>query len=50
MFGIWSVIYVGLIAFAVYQAAPGQRTGARLAAIDRPFAIGCVANGLWLVL
>lgn len=50
VFGIWSVIYVGLIAFAVYQALPAQRTSARLAAIDRPFAISCVANGLWLVL
>lgn len=50
VFGIWSVIYVGLIAFAVYQALPAQRTNARLAAIDRPFALSCVANGLWLVL
>lgn len=50
VFGIWSVIYLGLIAFAVYQALPAQRTSARLAAIDRPFALSCVANGLWLVL
>ncbi|MEO8082918.1 MAG: TspO/MBR family protein [Ardenticatenales bacterium] len=50
VFSIWSVIYIGLIAFAVYQALPAQRTSARLAAIDRPFALSCIANGLWLVL
>ncbi len=50
VFGIWSVIYLGLIAFAVYQALPAQRASARLAAIDRPFALSCLANALWLVL
>lgn len=50
VFGIWSVIYLGLIAFAVYQALPAQRHSARLASIDRPFALSCLANGLWLVL
>lgn len=50
VFGIWSVIYIGLIAFAVYQALPAQRASARLAAIDRPFVVSCAANALWLVL
>lgn len=50
VFGIWSVIYLGLIAFAVYQALPAQRHSARLAAIDRPFVLSCLANGAWLVL
>jgi len=49
VFSIWSVIYVGLLAFAVYQVLPAQRTNRRLAAIDRPFVVSCAANALWLV-
>ncbi|MCC7019621.1 MAG: tryptophan-rich sensory protein [Ardenticatenales bacterium] len=49
VFSIWSVIYVGLLAFAVYQVLPAQRTNRRLAAIDRPFVVSCAANAIWLV-
>lgn len=50
VFSIWGVIYLLLIAYAVYQALPAQRANRRLAAIDRPFALSCAANALWLVL
>ncbi len=50
VFAIWGVIYLGLIAFAVYQALPAQRANPRLAAIDTPFVIASVANILWIFL
>ncbi len=50
VFAIWGVIYLGLLAFAVYQALPPQRSNPRLAAIDMPFIIASVANILWIFL
>lgn len=48
-FSIWSLIYSGLIAFAVWQALPAQRENPRLRAAG-PWIMGiCVANGIWLV-
>lgn len=37
VFSIWGLIYLALIAYAVYQALPGQRENAKLAAIAIPF-------------
>lgn len=48
-FSIWSVIYVGLIAYAIWQALPGQRENPRQRALGWWVAISCVLNGLWLV-
>jgi benzodiazapine receptor len=48
VFSIWGLIYVGLIAFAVYQALPSQRNNPRLRRIDYLFALSCVANVAWL--
>lgn len=48
VFSIWGVIYVGLIAYAVYQALPAQRDNPRLAAIDVPFLIASAANIGWI--
>ena len=50
VFAIWGVIYAGLIAYAVYQALPAQRTNLRLAAIDAPFVIASLANIVWIFL
>lgn len=50
VFGIWSIIYLGLIGFAVYQALPGQRQRKEIDAIAPAFIISCIANGGWLVL
>lgn len=49
-FQIWSVIYLGLLAYTVWQALPGQRASARQRAIGWWIALTMVLNGLWLVL
>jgi len=50
VFSIWGLIYLGLAAFAVYQALPSQRDNARLRNIGYLFAVSCVANITWLFL
>lgn len=50
VFAIWGVIYLGLIAFAVYQALPAQRENPRLRRIGYIFALACLANAVWLPL
>ncbi len=50
VFSIWGLIYVGLIAFAVYQALPAQRDNPRLRSIGYLFTLSCVANIAWLFL
>jgi benzodiazapine receptor len=50
VFSIWGLIYVALIAFAVYQALPAQRDNPRLRRIGYLFALSCVANIAWLFL
>jgi hypothetical protein len=49
VFAIWGVIYLGLIAFAVFQALPSQAANPRLKRIGWLFALSCMANCLWLV-
>jgi len=44
VFAIWGLIYVGLIAFAVYQAMPSHRENPRLRRIGYGFALSCLAN------
>ncbi|GAA3198788.1 tryptophan-rich sensory protein [Microbacterium terregens] len=48
-FSIWSVIYAGLIGYAVWQALPGQRASDRQRAVGWWIALTIVLNGLWLV-
>jgi hypothetical protein len=49
-FSIWGVIYLGMIAFAIYQSFPAQRADARIAAA-RPWVIlNGFLNGVWLPL
>ena len=50
VFSIWGLIYVGLIAFAIYQALPAQRDNPRLRSIGYLFTLSCVANIAWLFL
>ncbi len=50
VFSIWSLIYAGLIAYAVYQALPTQRTNERLRRTGWRFVLTCVLNCAWLVL
>ncbi|MDQ3372573.1 MAG: tryptophan-rich sensory protein [Acidobacteriota bacterium] len=47
-FSIWSLIYVGLIAFSIYQALPAQI--ARFSKIRTLYIINCAANCVWLYL
>lgn len=48
-FSIWTVIYVGLFAYTVWQALPGQRENPRQRAIGWWIAVTMVLNGLWLL-
>jgi benzodiazapine receptor len=50
VFSIWGLIYVGLIAFAVFQALPAQGDNPRLRRIGYLFAASCLANIAWLFL
>jgi hypothetical protein len=48
VFAIWGIIYVGWMAFAVYQALPAQRANPRLQRIGWLFALANIANAAWL--
>ena len=48
-FSIWSVIYVLLIVYTVWQALPRQRATARQRGIGWWVALTMVLNGVWLV-
>jgi translocator protein len=48
VFSIWGLIYLGLIAFVVYQALPSQREAPRLLRVGYWFAGSCLANIAWL--
>jgi hypothetical protein len=50
VFSIWGVIYLGLVAYAIYQALPAQRDNPRLARIAPWFILSCVANSVWIFL
>jgi hypothetical protein len=50
VFSIWGVIYAGLIAFGIYQAAPARRDDPRMQAIAPWFLLSCGANVAWLAL
>lgn len=48
VFAIWFLIFVGWIAFAVYQALPAQRQNPRLQNLGYLFALSGVVNAAWL--
>lgn len=48
-FSIWSVIYLGLIAYASYQLLPRQRTSARQAALRPWAAASAILNAGWIL-
>ncbi|MFN2203083.1 MAG: tryptophan-rich sensory protein [Caldilineaceae bacterium] len=50
VFSIWGLIYLGLAAYAVYQALPSQRDNERLRSIDYPFLLSSIANIAWIFL
>jgi hypothetical protein len=48
VFSIWGLIYIGLIAFAVFQALPAQAENPRLNKVRGVFLISSLANIAWL--
>jgi hypothetical protein len=50
VFSIWGVIYLGLIAYAVFQLLPAQRENPRLRKTGWWFVLSCAANSIWLFL
>ena len=50
VFSIWGLIYIGLIAFAIYQALPNQRENEIIKKISPAYWIGNLANSAWIFL
>lgn len=50
VFSIWGVIYLGLLAYMVYQALPSQRTNPRLRSIGWLYVVSGIANSVWIFL
>lgn len=50
VFSIWGVIYIGLIAFAVYQILPSQRDNPHVARISSAYVLSGIANIVWIFL
>jgi len=48
-FSIWSVIYAGLLAYAVWQFLPRQTTSARQRRLGYPIAVTLVLNAAWIL-
>ncbi len=50
VFAIWGLIYIGLLAFGIYQALPAQRANPRLARLGWLFILSCGLNCAWIFL
>ncbi len=50
VFSIWGLIYLGLLAYAIFQALPSQKENPRLRSIGLPFILSCLTNITWLFL
>ena len=50
VFSIWGLIYLGLIAFTIFQALPAQRQNPRLRAIGWWVVLSNLANTAWIFL
>jgi hypothetical protein len=50
VFSIWGIIYIGLIAYAVYQALPSQKDNPRMQATGWWVVLGGLANSTWIFL
>ena len=48
-FGIWSVIYLGLLGYAVWQFLPAQRTAARHRRLGYPISASLLLNAAWIL-
>jgi len=50
VFSIWGLIYLGLMAFTIYQALPGQRDNHLLKKIYPAYWLANIANSAWIFL
>lgn len=48
VFAIWGIIYIGWIAFAIYQFRPAQKESPRLRELGYLFALSGIFNAAWL--
>lgn len=48
VFSIWGVVYLGWIAFVIFQLLPGQKQSPRLRSLGYLFALSCIFNAAWL--
>jgi hypothetical protein len=48
VFSIWGLIYIGWIAFIIWQFMPANKASPRLRALGYWFALSCVFNAAWL--
>lgn len=48
-FQIWGVIYLGLVAYAVWQFLPSQRTADRQRRLGYPVALSLLLNAAWIL-
>ena len=46
-FSIWGLIFLGLLAFAIYQALPSQRTNPRFRAVGWWVVLNTLCNAIW---
>ncbi|MEB3335948.1 MAG: tryptophan-rich sensory protein [Leptolyngbyaceae bacterium] len=49
-FAIWGLIYLGLIAFGIYQLLPAQRQNSDLRPATYLLILACVAQCIWVIL
>ncbi len=47
-FAIWGVIYIGLLAFGIYQLLPEQRTNPRIQQARPWLILACLAQAVWV--
>ena len=50
VFSIWGLIYIGLLAFGIYQLLPSQAANPRLERIGWWFSLSCFFNSAWIFL
>jgi benzodiazapine receptor len=48
VFAIWGIIYIGMLAYTIFQALPSQRTNPRLRSTGWLMALSGLANGSWI--
>jgi translocator protein len=50
VFAIWGIIYIGILAYTIYQALPAQRTNPRMRSTGWLYVLSCIANSTWIFL